>query len=145
MRIKTTLTITKKGSLATGTYFKNVKPALIRAADRVGKIVKEESQKAYMNKRKTDKVPSFIFDSFSHSTLSFVNMSVYAIIFAGGPTAPYAPFVNDGHGLRNGKKWTGYKFMEIGFKKGVDVMSSIAFEELNKIDNNIITSKTYKF
>lgn len=31
----------------------------------------------------------------------------------------YAPFVNDGHTLRNGEWWEGYKFMEAGLEATV--------------------------
>ena len=31
----------------------------------------------------------------------------------------YTPFVNDGHTLRNGAWWNGYKFMEAGLDKTV--------------------------
>jgi len=146
MSMSSTLTITKTGPIATGTYFRNIKPALLKSADRVGKIAQEAAQQDYMSKRKTDKTPSFIFDSFSYSALSSNNYAVTATVFAGGPSAPYTKYVDKGHALRNSTWWPGYHFMSAGLKAGNEVMTSITVEELQKINNgggSII--KMYKF
>ena len=62
-----------------------------------------------------------------------------AIMFAGGLSAPYAIFVDEGHAFRNNKgSFPGHHFMDVGLAAGEAVANTILREELRKQNIKVI-------
>jgi hypothetical protein len=83
-------------------------------------IGKNAAQQSFIDQKKaTPKMPSLLFSSFGTEGPGFSGASVRVIIYAGGPDAPYAIYVNDGFNTtsKSNKRFiNGYKFMEAGGK-----------------------------
>ena len=124
--------ITMKGPLVTGQSLL-IRQAMIRAAEQIGNVVKMTAIAAYLDKRKTDKLPSMIIDSFSYDMPFTSQTEVRGVIFTGGAKAPYAVFVDKGHRLRSGVWWPGYEFMREGAEAGRKIAEKFVIDELKKV------------
>jgi len=62
-----------------------------------------------------------------------MEIEVHMTIFAGGPAASWAIYVDQGHYLRNGKFWQGYHFMDTGRQAIINEVTPIAKDEFSKI------------
>lgn len=126
------MTVTFKGPIFKGTR-QLIKKAMIEAASRIALEVEDAAKIDYLSKRKTDKAPSMIFDSFYYSITTANINQVIAYVFAGGEKAPYAKYVDGGSTYKNGTVFGGYHFMEAGMKAGQLVADKITQEEIDKI------------
>jgi len=111
--------VTKHGPIFTKTSLFPGKLHLIAQA--IAKVVEDTAKDDYMNKRKTEKMPSMIFSSINYDIKESNVLVARAIVFAGGPSNDnpfYVKYVNDGHKYRNGTVFPGYHFMQEGAKEG---------------------------
>ena len=128
MRLKTTVKIKGKLKLPT----KKLMDKMVMAADEIGEVVMVVAKDEYLERRKTESsTPSMIIQSFDSTPATKRGTMVKKTIVVGGPTAPWASWVNDGHTLRNHTWWPGYEFMEHGIKAGKQVAPSIIKKHLN--------------
>lgn len=109
------------------------KGAMVSSAQRIALVVEDAAKEDYIKKRKTQELPSMIFDSFYYDVPVTQATRVTAVVFAGGPKAPYAPYVDEGHTLRNGRPWSGYHFMRVGRDVGATKAPEIVKEEFGKL------------
>jgi hypothetical protein len=118
------------GKLGDPNYYKDlVGGALVRATERICEEVEEDAKDSYAQQKKsTPLLPSRIIDSFHYTTEDFNGTSVHGVVFAGGPDAPYAIYVNYPR-----KGFEGYYFMEDGALKGALVARGIVAEEIAKV------------
>ena len=106
--------------------------AFVAAAEKTTKIASDVAQEDYKKKRMTKKQPSYIISSFTEKIKSSSNNRVIGVIQAGGPTAPYAVFVNYGHHTPSGNWWEGYHFMEAGARAAEEIAPQVLKIELDK-------------
>ena len=108
--------------------------AMIASLKRIMEAEKTEAIASFnRQKSKTGRSTGALISSFSESPIKREgNMTFRGIVFAGGPTAPHAPFVEDGWKTKKGLK-PGYNFMRDGWKKGGEVATNIILEEMRKV------------
>ena len=107
-----------------------------KSVNEVLKIMEDAAKADYSKKRKTQSpsiANSMIISSFSYDTNMLGSLVVQGTLFAGGPDAPYAGFVNDGHAHRDGSSFKGYHFMEAGGKAGAKAASRIINDNIRMI------------
>ncbi len=123
----------KRMNFGSDWFIKDISKILNRIADRITKVVEEESKASYLRQRKTQKTPSFIINSFKYTINQISEFEVTGIIQCGGDEAPYAIYVDEGHAFRNNKgRFEGYHFMSDGFKKGQEENFKIISDEFRK-------------
>jgi len=128
--------VRKKGWLVNGNYNKLVN-ALDRAGKEISNTVVSAAMSDYSSKRKTDKEPSLILDSFGYKLTSKNRLKVIYHVYAGGrdSNSPfYTGWVNDGHNLRNKKGYfSGYHFFQTGVDAGNTIIKTAIKAELSKV------------
>jgi hypothetical protein len=102
--------------------------AIAQATNRTTEVVLKAARKDYMHKRKTEKLPSLIFDSFNYQTKILNKANATGIVFAGGPSAPYAIYVDQPR-----KGFPGYFFMKAGMEAGASEVKKILADEIGKV------------
>jgi len=119
--------VTMKGPLFSKGFA--LKEPLGRAALKIANVVEKAAQKDFLSKKKAEpKMPSMIFDSFKVEPGITTNNEARAIVFAGGPTAPWTIFVDQPR-----KGFKGYYFMYAGAQEGARQASEIVSKELKTI------------
>jgi len=110
-------------------FINGASTALRNSISKIANIAKTEAITYYLELRKPINPPqSRIVDSFTYEEKTPKGGLFTGIVFAGGPGAPYAIYVDEGHG-----RFGGYKFMEAGFKAAEEATDSTVDEELNKV------------
>ena len=133
----TELKIVRKGGPKVNLLYA-LKQPMLKTAKRLSAIGLEAARANYMSKRKTKKMPSFVFGSFDYGgTISVGVGNVTSVVFAGGTKASWAPYVDIGHRLRNNAWWEGYHFMKAGGRRSLKEFPIIAKEEIRKKFRNI--------
>ena len=106
---------------------------LLEAMKKACAVTKNAAIHDYYKKKQAEpKTPSFIIDSFTFEIPYVGNSQVIGIVYAGGPTAPWTPFVDEGHTYRDGTKFGGYHFMRAGAIEGNKRSPDIIKAELKK-------------
>ena len=98
-------------------------------------VVLLESKTAYLSLKKKNVITSgHLFGSFAkEEIIEGPNLTFSGIVYVGGPSAPYAPIVDQiGWEKRTGHK-DAYNFMRIGAEKGAEVAGDIVIKHLSKI------------
>ncbi|MDX1278561.1 hypothetical protein [Oceanihabitans sediminis] len=105
---------------------------LLAAADEIGQIVIANAQSDYLKKKKSQpKMPSRIISSFTYKFQGANSFMVKSVVSSGGPEAPHAIYVDQGHRLRNNKWWKGYEFMKVGRDAGQKEAYNIVYKHLS--------------
>lgn len=112
----------------------NIHFRLKKSTKEIMVVVLDESKKEYLERKKPEGSSGVLFSSFmltpiaSSGTLTFIG-----IVFVGGPSAPYAPIVDQiGWKTKTGHK-DAYNFMLVGASKGGEIASEIVTKNLSKI------------
>jgi len=109
-------------------------PALFKAVDKIALTAESVAKLDYLQKKKkTPKMPSFIISSFTYDRPMVKGLSnISAVVQAGGPSAYWATYVDQGHSLRNSKgNFSGYHFMKAGILGAKQAAPGIIQAELN--------------
>jgi len=124
--VKMTVKITNVHAL-TG-MSRKLRAAGMRAVKRIADVTMNAAIADYASKRQTDNQVSFILDSFNYSLKRGGAEVMTAVVFCGGPKAPYAIYVDQPR-----QSFKGYFFMDAGAKAGNDAAPMIINEELVKV------------
>lgn len=129
------VTIIKSKLLRRKGWINMMTKVLTNTVAETAKIATEVSKASYLSqKKKNPKEPSKIIDSFKTNKITGSHLSATAVVFAGGPNAPHAIYVDQPHLNRGGKSsFRGYKFMEKGALVAQKEMPLIALKNFNKI------------
>jgi len=108
---------------------KKARQNLYEATKEIVQIGEETAKAVLAQKRKSPPSPSpNLVDSFA--TYSQLGEEIYGYVVCGGLVAPHAIFVEEDRVTQNFK---GYKFMEAGALKMVEVTPSIVQKHIKKI------------
>jgi len=128
--MKLSVDVNYTGKILTKGFESVIGDALVNTVKRVAKVSEEAAKKDYASKRKTKTPPlsqSRIISSFHYTAHRAGLLSAVAIVFAGGPKAPHAIYVDQPR-----KGFAGYKFMEAGMREGAERAPEIVKEEFDK-------------
>lgn len=136
--LKTTIKIIgdRKGII---NFQKSIRKVMTNTGKRLAFIGEHAAKTNYMTKRKTKKMPSMVFGSFTYGGTISTPMSVESVVFAGGSKAPWTIYVDQDRSLRNGKMWSSvnpnapYMFMKAGARRSIKEIPRIVKEEMSKI------------
>lgn len=140
--LKLDIKFKRTGRLATRKKF-TLSAMLLRTVERLGLEGEQTSKKSYLSQRQSSQSGSLIFSSFKIDNKMRVN-EASSTVFAGGPTATWAKWVDVGHGFYNkhggafiagpsGKThFEGYHFMNAGMEKVRRILMKVVKEELKK-------------
>lgn len=120
-------------NMGTPYFISEIHNTMKAVAERINKIATDAAINDYSKKRKTDKQPSFIINSFTYDIKSEGENKVVGTVQCGDEKAYYAIWVDQGHTFRNNKgSFPGYQFMLKGHDAAMDVMTHVIFEEFKK-------------
>lgn len=112
------------------------KPAM-DAVSEIAKVVEAKAKESFLRQRssKNKNYTGMLIASFQQMPVTVEgNTRFKAIVFAGGPTAPYAPFVEwIGWKFRDGSTKHPYFFMEEGAIKGGEEAGQIVIKNFSSI------------
>ena len=108
--------------------------AMTTYSAKIAAVVKDTAIEDLDEKRTTPKIGgSPLVDSFGYSIKAPNFFEVHSVVFAGGPRAPYAEWVDIGHTLRNGMWWEGHQFMKAGADEGEKQADEIVRQEMSRV------------
>jgi len=118
----------------TNSLFSAIKPAMIRTTARLLKIGEEAAKEEFKAKRNTSSVSSGrLMSSFYYENPFSSGTEVRGVVFMGGPTAPYAPIVEEiGWKTKTGRKDAYHimgKAVQVVSDKGIEILNN----EINKV------------
>lgn len=103
------------------------KDVIVRAANKLANMTIQHAQEYYISKRKSDDPVSMIIDSFGYELQDATGTSFNLLITAGGPSAPYAKYVEHSR-----KGFEGYGFMKKGAEYAKNNATRVVREEVQQ-------------
>ena len=112
--------------------FVKVSFALRNATEEIVQVVLDESKRVYLEKKKSGVTTGLLLASFNKEPVKSNGVLSYSgVVYAGGPSAPYAVYVDSvGWKLKEGGHRDAYNFMQAGADKGSEMAQIIVNKHL---------------